>query len=122
MGRQNIALLWRQRQGEYIRRARIERGLTQQDVADAMGWRNKQMLSAIETGRVNLPPESIGHMADVLHANRVEFARTMLRCQNPWLYAALFGADAELAKELNITPERINTRRGPHATPETRHR
>lgn len=112
-----MASLWRQRQGEYIKRARSERGLTQQDVADAMGWRNKQMLSAIETGRVNLPPESIGRMAEILLVDRAEFARIMLRYQHLWLYAELFGADAELVIELDLTPERINARRGPREIP-----
>lgn len=52
-------------------------------------------------------------MADVLRVGRVEFAQIMLRYQHPWLYAELFGADAELVTELNLTPERIDARRGP---------
>jgi transcriptional regulator with XRE-family HTH domain len=106
MAREQVALRWRVAQGEYIRELRIASGLTQVDLADAIGVRNKQMVSAIETGRINVPPERIEPLAEALGVNLKTFGRSLLRYQNPWLYAAIWGADAQLAAELRAAPER----------------
>lgn len=67
------------------------------------------MISGIENARLNVPPDWVVEMADVLKVPTREFAMMLLRCQNPFLYAAIFGADAALAAELAQATDRIAT-------------
>ena len=105
--RGNVAFRWRQAQGEYVRSLRESRGLTQSDPLDALGITSKQMISAIENARVNFPPDWVEMFAEVLKVPVQEFAKTLLRYQNPFLYAAIFGADAALAAELEQASDRV---------------
>ena len=105
---------WRETLGQYIGDLRNERGMTGQDLADAVGMNSRQFISAIETEQTSVPPERVAAFADALKVPRAEFARTVLRYQNPWLYADIAGLDADLAAELENVAERINTpTRGP---------
>jgi transcriptional regulator with XRE-family HTH domain len=91
--------------GDYIADLRRRRGLTQLDVAKALGMRDAAV-SAIELGRNSLPPERMAALADVLGVNRREFAKQVTRHYNPWLFSMLF--PKELPEEaLEGLPERL---------------
>lgn len=117
MGREEAALRWRLALADYVREARVNAGLTQTELSEALDLTSKQFVSGIETGRTSIPPERIGAFADVLGINRKEFAKTVLRYSNPWLFAELFGADKKLKEEIAMAPERVNIRRGPRPLP-----
>jgi transcriptional regulator with XRE-family HTH domain len=113
LGREEVALRWRLALAEYIRDARVAAGLTQSDLADHLDLNSKQFVSGIETGRTSVPPERLEAFAEALSIDKVEFAKVVLRYSNPWMFAALFGADKQLRAELASTPDRVNIRRGP---------
>lgn len=98
--RGNVAAEWRAAEGSYIRDLREARGLTQADLADAVGIQSKQLISHIETGRVHMPVDWMFDFSETLKIDLKEFAQTLLRYQNPWMFAALFGTDPALRAEL----------------------
>lgn len=113
LGREEVALRWRLALADYIRDARVDAGLTQAELADRLDLNSKQFVSGIETGRTSVPPERLEAFAEALGIDKVDFAKTVLRYSNPWMFAAIFGADKKLREELANTPDRVNTRRGP---------
>lgn len=59
--------------GKKIKQRRIELGMTQQELADKMGYTNRSSICAIETGREsNLTSERIGEFAKVLKLEPIE--------------------------------------------------
>jgi transcriptional regulator with XRE-family HTH domain len=71
------------------------------------------MLSGIETGRTSVPTDHLVALAGALGVPPVEFAKRVLRYQDPWTYEVLF-EDEEVRRELEaITQPRMATRRGP---------
>jgi transcriptional regulator with XRE-family HTH domain len=110
--REEAALRWRLALGRYIRDLRLAKAMTQDEVTEAVGWKNKQVLSGIEIGRTSVPTDRLASLAEVLGVELAEFAKQVLRYHVPWTYAALFGADAELRQELEIAPMRMGNYRG----------
>lgn len=106
--RGEVARRWRQSQGDYIRELRGDKGMTQSDLVAALGTSAHQLVSHIETGRVNVPIERVEDFADILGVERVEFAKNLLRFQNPWFYAMIFGADRALQAELKAAATRLD--------------
>jgi len=109
-------LRWRIALGAYMRSLREAAGLTQTELGEAVGMQNKQMVSGIETGRASVPPDRLAALADALDIDRAELAKRVLRYQDPWSYALLFGLDAHLKAELDAAAPRIGVRRGPKIT------
>lgn len=101
-----ITFSWRLAQAEFIRQARMERGLSQEELAARATGCTKQAISAIEAGRIQVAPQDYRSFADVLGIPRETFARVILRYQNPWLYLDLFGPDMRLEAELEYIPKR----------------
>ncbi len=98
--------------GRYIRELREAAGLTQLELALRLDLPNAKFISWVETGRGNLSPARADEMADILGADRKEFATRLLRFTNPYLYRTIFGDDAELRKLLGPTvPKGKNTKR-----------
>lgn len=91
--------------GDYIAELRRKRGLTQLDVAKALGMRDAAV-SAIELGRNSLPPERMADLADILGVNRVTFAKAVTRHYNPWLFSMLFPKELP-ESALEGLPERL---------------
>lgn len=59
--------------GEKIKARRKELGMTQQELADKMGYTHRSSICAIETGReTNLTAERIGEFAKVLQMSPLE--------------------------------------------------
>ena len=103
----DVAGEYRRKLGRYLSDLREAAGMAQKEVSDLTGaWHTA--VSSYETERGSLPPENYVMMADAFSVDRVEFARTMLRYTNPWLYQMLFAPDDQgLAAELKAIPTRM---------------
>lgn len=107
---QDSAFEYKRKVGDWIRDLRERRDLTQAELAELVDV-FFTMISAIETGRNSVPPERYKTFARVLRVPEKEFARQMLRWNNPWLYGMLLGEDEELKAELAAIPERVQKKR-----------
>jgi transcriptional regulator with XRE-family HTH domain len=83
--------------GRYIRSLREKRGMTQADLAKAVGMTYYTAVSAIEVGRNTVPPERYLDFARALGVNPRTFMRRVLQMTNPWANAMLFAEDPEEA-------------------------
>ena len=86
----------RKRSGEYLRKIRLDAGLTQNEVAKALGLDYYTMISQLELGRGFCPPERYVDYAKVCGVDVREFTTQQLRFQNPWAWAILFGQARDL--------------------------
>lgn len=111
MGRGTVGNAWRVAEGDYIRELRLAKGLTQAELAEAVGMVSKQTICQIETGRGHVPPERCHEFASVLGVDLREFCTALLRWQNPWLFAGVLGCDPQLASELRKASARLRTPR-----------
>jgi transcriptional regulator with XRE-family HTH domain len=94
--------------GAYIRDLRLARGMTQLELAVAVGVTHKATISAIEVGRNALPAERYLQFAQALGIAPKEFFKEVLRHTNPWGHAILF-AENPKADIQNINHS-LNTR------------
>jgi transcriptional regulator with XRE-family HTH domain len=113
MGRNAEATLLKLELGKYIRNAREKMGMTQSDLAKAVGIEYFTAISAIELGRNTVPPERYADFARALDIPPMEFADTVLRLTNPWAHAMLRSpshsvADKALRKINETLSERFN--------------
>jgi transcriptional regulator with XRE-family HTH domain len=81
----------RKQAGIYLRGLRVDAGLSQAQVAKAIGWEYFTMVSQVERGLTRVPPELLGKYAGVVQADRQEFTKTLLKLYDPHVYKALFG-------------------------------
>jgi len=81
--------------GAYVRELRERRGMTQADLAKAVGLRFNTAVSAIEVGRNTIPPERYLDFANALGVNPRTFMRRVLQLTNPWAFALLFSDKPE---------------------------
>ena len=65
-------------------------GLTQTDIARAIGIQSPEFITLLEQGRRNIDLNRIPQLADVLKINRKDLCRLALYEAAPGLYAALF--------------------------------
>lgn len=49
-----------------IKRERMSRGLTQEDMADALGWKSRSSYAKRESGSVPIGADELIHIAEVL--------------------------------------------------------
>lgn len=77
--------------GRFLRDARVKAGLTQQQVARALGLDYYTMISQIELGKTRVPPDKLQRMAEVLGCDRRDFAKALLRFYDPCSWEMLFG-------------------------------
>ncbi len=99
----------RTRSGQQLRNWRIAAGLTQQQIAEKVGFAYFTMVSQLELGRAYVPPERYREYAAALGIDYVEFVKWQLRWSNPWAWAALFGPP-EFEQELRREHNRVLTR------------
>jgi transcriptional regulator with XRE-family HTH domain len=85
----NLGLVNRRLFGEYLADMRLKRGLTQKELGKALGMTDTA-ISATELGRNSLSPERYRQTADALGVGRKQFARTLLRFYDPWLFSMLY--------------------------------
>jgi transcriptional regulator with XRE-family HTH domain len=83
--------------GRYIRELREKRGMTQADLARAVGMTYYTAISAIEVGRNTLPTERYLQFSQALGVAPKTFMKRVLALKDPWAYALLFEADPTTA-------------------------
>ena len=108
-GRGETAHSLRAEMGAYIRELRDAKGMTQAELAEAVGLRWYTNIGAIEIGRNSLPPERYMDFARALGVDPKEFGERILQTTDPWAYAMLFAKNpAKVIVELNQRfPERV---------------
>ncbi|WP_211103869.1 helix-turn-helix domain-containing protein [Skermanella pratensis] len=79
--------------GAWLKQCRLHRGLTQLQVAEAVGLENYTMISMIESGRGRIPPESYRAWAAVMGLTPQEFVREIMKHYDPVTYEILFHPD-----------------------------
>lgn len=77
--------------GEYLKMLREASGLTQLQVAKAIGLDYYTLVSQVENGKSRLPPERLEQWADALGADRKAVAKRLLHYYDPFTWAAIFG-------------------------------
>lgn len=103
----DFGLEYRREMGAYIRHLRLERGMTQIELGEALGM-GMTAVSAIETGRNSLPPELVEACAEALKVPVKEFAKVFLRWTNPWMYKIFVDDhDPRLLQDLASMPTRV---------------
>jgi transcriptional regulator with XRE-family HTH domain len=76
--------------GAWLKQCRLSRGLTQLQVADAVGLGNYTMVSMIESGRGRIPPEAYKLWAAVMDMDSRDFVKQIMRFYDPVTFAILF--------------------------------
>ena len=94
----------RREAGRWLKRLREERGLSQRQMAAAIGAEYYTFISQIEAGRGRIPPDRYGVWAEALGIEPRVLVRTLLRYYDPVTYAALFGEE-----DLGATPSMAPT-------------
>lgn len=80
---------WKELSGRLVRRLRLARGMTQEELGTAIGVR-KAFVSGLETGRHFPPPEKLEPLAEALGVDAKDLATTLLYASNPHLAAYVF--------------------------------
>lgn len=103
----DIGYEYRREFGAYLRQKRLDMGLTQKQVADALGVQ-PSAVSSMEIGRIALPADRAEALADALNIDHGEMGRQYLRWSNPWIYKMIFNArDRRLLDDLASIPSRV---------------
>lgn len=86
--------------GNNIRRERKKKNISQQELAESVGYKGKDMISRIESGQVNIPMDKLKTIADVLavHVSDLmeEYKRTTDKVSE---------MDIKIAKTISELPE-----------------
>ncbi len=77
--------------GRYIKACRESEGLTQRDLAEAIGLKYYTFVSQLENGHGRVPPHVYEPLAKALNVETKQFAKEMVKFYSPWTYKALFG-------------------------------
>lgn len=93
------AALLRKRAGSYLKDLRTSAGLTQQEVAKALGLDYYTLVSQIECGKARVPPDKMLQWAKVVNADPAKFGRELLRFYDPFMWTLLFGSSPKRAKD-----------------------
>jgi transcriptional regulator with XRE-family HTH domain len=80
--------------GQYIRGLRQRAGMSQLDLANALGLTYYTFVSQVENGAARVPPEALGKWAQALRVPSREFAIELLSYYDPYTYQAIFGDEA----------------------------
>lgn len=112
MHRGTTSMQFKAVQGDYIRELREAKGMTQVELANAVGLRWATHISAIENGRSAVSPERYVEFAEALGVDLREFGKKMLEFNAPYTYALLFAPDPKKAiQALNeLIPPRVGKR------------
>jgi transcriptional regulator with XRE-family HTH domain len=93
----------RREAGRWLKGLREERGLSQRQMAAAIGSEYYTFISQIEAGRGRIPPDRYAAWAEALGIEPKILVRTLLRYYDPVTYTALFG-DEELGAASSALP------------------
>ena len=101
-GPNDLASSFRRELGRWLKQLREQQGLTQANVAKAIGVDFPTTVSAMELGRIAPPPARYADLATVYGLAPDKFYREILRLTNPWGHAMLFDKDpAKAISDLN---------------------
>ena len=81
--------------GKWLRLKREAAGLSQRQLADAVGIEYYTFISQLESGRGRVPPDRYEVFARAFHVEPKDFALTMMRYNDPITYGIIFGETAE---------------------------
>lgn len=84
------ALKLRKEAGKYLKQTREAAGLTQRQMADALGIEYYTIISQIEGGKTRLPPEQMEAWAKAVKIDPEFFARRLLAYYDPFMFRMLF--------------------------------
>src|SRR5690554_3829489 len=88
---QDGVLALRQEAGSWLRGLREAAGLSQRELAKAVGIEYYTFISQIESGRGRVPPSQIGAWAEALNVPPRDFAIELMRYYDPHNHAIIFG-------------------------------
>jgi DNA-binding XRE family transcriptional regulator len=80
----------RREAGRWLADLRREAGLSQRDLANAVGSEFYTFISQIENGKGRIPPDKYRLWAKALNVDVQEFVRTIVKYYDPITYAILF--------------------------------
>ena len=83
----------RQQAGRWLRALRERVGMSQKELASAVGFDYYTFISQLESGRGRLPPGQYIAFSTALQIPLHEFVKTLLRYYDPLTYYALFDAE-----------------------------
>jgi transcriptional regulator with XRE-family HTH domain len=84
--------------GLWLRGLRERAGLSQRELATAIGADYYSFISQLESGKGRVPVSQVELWAKALRVKRSDFARGLLRYYDPITHAMLFGDEAEQAE------------------------
>lgn len=79
--------------GDYIKQLRLEAGLTQKQLSEALNLKYYTFISQLENGQGRLPPNLYVKTAKALGVDVREFALQMLSFYDPHTHAAIIVGD-----------------------------
>ncbi|MGD9616782.1 MAG: helix-turn-helix domain-containing protein [Alphaproteobacteria bacterium] len=79
--------------GQWLRKARLQIGKTQQEVARLVGFEYYSMITGIEAGRARVPSSRYADYARALGMDPKDFAREMIRYYDPDTWKILFSGN-----------------------------
>ncbi len=82
----------RKEAGIWLKGLREAAGLTQMELARAVGYDYYTFVSAIEIGKSRIPPEKYALFAQAYQTDPAEFMARLLRYYDPYAYALLKAA------------------------------
>ncbi|MEK6629015.1 MAG: helix-turn-helix transcriptional regulator [Bdellovibrionota bacterium] len=102
--------------GKLVRKARVKNNLTQQELANRLGYESVQFVSVFERGHSKVPHIIIGKMVVILGLNEKKFFDLIVKEYKKELVATLnAGKTSMLVKPRVKTPKKNNT----NVTPES---
>jgi len=98
----------RKQAGKWLKEARDTAGLSQRELAAAVGIEYYTFISQLESGRGRVPADRYAAFAKALHIEPREFAITMMKYNDPITYNLVFGNQP--AEKEPTTVERLEER------------
>jgi|ERR1700687_3129259 len=87
--------LLRREGGRWLKDQRERAGLSQRQLATAVGAEYYTFISQLETGRGRIPPDRYEAWASALNLSSREFVKSLLRYYDPITFSLLFEAEEE---------------------------
>jgi transcriptional regulator with XRE-family HTH domain len=98
----------RQQAGRWLRALRERVGMSQKELAHAVGFDYYTFISQLESGRGRLPPGQYIAFSTALQIPLHEFVKTLLRYYDPLTYYALFDAEPSELDQSIPMPDEVN--------------
>jgi transcriptional regulator with XRE-family HTH domain len=95
----------RQEAGVWLRQLREQAGLSQRDLATAIGAEYYTFISQLETGRGRLPPDKYAIWAKAVGIPTRDLVKRLMRYYDPVTYAILFDDEPQAAAPVKASIE-----------------